>query len=157
MITILFFLVGFNMWLILFNPCFASMISPCDSALFRRFPLFWSNSSAILRFSKLMFSRSTSDPDYWVAVYLARFSCFRTSCTALATRVFRSWYLARQFLAPWNHIWPAPPPLEVDQVNFMSLDWACITIHKFVSCPIPYRGHTGRFLFLLLVLKLEFY
>ena len=41
---------------------------------------------------------------------------------------------------------PVPQPRAVDQVNFMALACAIMTLHRFMTWPGPYRGHTGLFL-----------
>ena len=57
---------------------------------------------------------------------------FRTSFTALETRAFGSLPLDRSFLAPWNLTQTALPPRAVDQVNFMALAYASMTLHDFI-------------------------
>ena len=67
----------------------------------------------------------------------------------LATRKFISWTQSGHFWAPCNCMRTFLPSQAVDKVNFMDLDCACITLHEFISCQGPCRGHTGRFLSLV--------
>ena len=119
------------------------MLFPCTSASFCRFLLALSHSFLMPRFSKFKLSGSTSDQE-----------SFKTSFTALTTRVFGSWPLCGRFLAPWNRTRPAPQPHTVNQVDFMPLDCACISLQKIISFPVSCRGHTARFLILVLVFLL---
>ena len=149
LMTILSLLVVFNILLIWFNPCFVSIIYPCNSALFRRLLMAWSDSSPILIFLGLKFSRSSSNMALCLYIAFERLFCFRTCCKVLVTIAFRSWTLNKRFLAPWNRTQPAPLPREVYQVDFMALACACITLHEFILCPGTCRDHTGSFIFLL--------
>ena len=47
---------------------------------------------------------------------------------------------------------PAPMPQAVDQVDFMALACASMTLYEFMLFPGTYRGHTGKFFFYLLFL-----
>ena len=127
-----YFLVIFTIWLILFNPCLASVILPCISALLWRFPLALSRPPPILRFWNLKLSCYYSDLELCTAVALARLCDLRTYSTVLATRAFSSWPLDRSFFAPLNRTSPDPLLWTVDQVDFIALACACIVLHEFM-------------------------
>ena len=97
--------------------------------------------------SKLNFSCSSYELESCLSLYVTRLFDFRIYFTALVTREFSSLTLAEQFLVPWNRTWPSPPPRVVNQVNFLALDFSCTALQKFISCPGPWRGPTGRFFF----------
>ena len=63
---------------------------------------------------------------------LFRLFGFRTAFTALATRAFSVSPSDGPFLAPWNLTRTAPPPRAVDQVDFMALDCASMTLQEFI-------------------------
>ena len=87
----------------------------------------------ILRVSKLKCSQSSYDPESLEALSFLRLLVVRTDFTALATRVFSSSPSSGRFLVPWNLTLPAPPPQAVDQVYFMDLACASMTLHDFMS------------------------
>ena len=109
------------------------------SALYHYFPIF--------RSSKLKRSCSSSEPEFFSALYFKRLFDFIISFNALVTRAFSSSPLAGRFMVPWNLTQPAPLPRAVDQVNLIALFCAYITLHELISCPGPCRGHTGWFFF----------
>ena len=141
------FLVGFTICLILFNPFLTSVIFPGTYASFFRFLLALPHSSQML----LKFSWYLSDPEVCAVVSFTLLFYFRTSFTSLTTRSSIAWPSDGRFLAPLNWTRPAPPLWTVNQVDFIALDCACITFQKFILWLVPYRGYTGRFLFLVLV------
>ena len=142
-----FLLVWFTRWLVLFNHIFAFMLSFCTSAVFRRFPLSCSYYSLMLRFSKVKLSRSSSNPELWVALAFVCLFCFKTSDTALFTRALISWPFYRRCLTPWNRMQLAPHPWEVIQLHLMDLVCAYIILHNFISCTGTCIGHTVRVYF----------
>ena len=123
------FLVGFTRWLILFNTCLISVIFPHTSVLFFCFPLELCHSSPMLRFLKIKFSSSSSNPESCAAVAFAHFF-FKISSTQTS-------------MLPWL----------VNQLKSTNLDCACITFQEFISWPGLCRGHTGTVLFLVLVFR----
>ena len=106
----------------------------------------------ILRVLKLKWSYSYYEPDSLEALAFLRLSVIRTDFIALATRAFSSSPSAGRFLAPWNLTRPALSLWAVHQVDFMALDCAIMNLHKFISLPGPFRGHTCDFFFLVFFL-----
>ena len=136
----------------MFNPFLASVLFPWTSSSFYHFPLGLSHSSLMLRFSRLKFSRSSSDLESCAAVASSGSFDFRTSFNVLATRASSYWNSAGCFLETWNRTQPDPLSRAVGQVDLMVLDCACTTLHEFVSCTSPCRGYKCRFLFSFLFL-----
>ena len=84
----------------------------------------------------------------WYPPHLWGFFRYHGLRRGFSTRVIRSLLSALQFLALVNL--PQPPPSQADdQVNFMGLACACMTLHKFISWPGPCRGQIGLCLFLV--------
>ena len=97
----------------------------------------------ILRSSKLKVFCYSHEPKSFSALDFTLLFGFRISFTDLVTRSFSSSSLAGRLLVPWDFTRPALPPWAANQDDFMALDYACISLHEFISCSYPSRGHTG--------------
>ena len=90
------------------------------------------HSSPILRVLKLNYSFSSSDPNSLESLALLRLFVVKNDFIALETRAYSSSPLSRRLLASLNLTQPVPPPQAVDQVDFMALSFASMTLHEFM-------------------------
>ena len=149
---IYYYYFGFISWLIVYNSFSVSVTSSGISAPLLRGVQAVGHSSPILRFSKLKLFCSSSDPESLEALSFLRLFVLRTNFTVFETRALISLHLSGCLLVPWNVTWPVPPPRAVDQVDFIALACSSMTLYEFISLLGPYRGHTGEFFLLFLLL-----